>query len=74
MALAPSDKKATLSFSDGAPSLDLPIYKGTIGPEVIDIRQLYAKTGTFTDDPGFLSTAACASAINYIDGDKGELL
>ncbi len=47
---------------------------GTIGPDVIDIRTLYAKTGMFTFDPGFLSTAACKSSITYIDGDKGELL
>jgi citrate synthase len=69
-----SDTKATLSFSDGTPSLDLPIYKGTVGPDVIDIRKLYGATGKFTYDPGFMSTAACNSAITYIDGDKGELL
>jgi citrate synthase len=69
-----SDNKATLSFSDGTPSLDFPIYKGTVGPEVIDIRKLYAATGKFTYDPGFMSTAACNSSITYIDGDKGELL
>ena len=69
-----SDTKATLSFSDGTPSLDLPIYKGTIGPDVIDIRKLYGTTGKFTYDPGFMSTAACNSSITYIDGDKGELL
>jgi len=74
MALDPSNNKATLTFSDGAAALDLPIYKGTMGPDVIDIRQLYAKTGKFTYDPGFLSTAACDSSITYIDGDKGELL
>ncbi|HVE89403.1 MAG TPA: citrate synthase [Burkholderiaceae bacterium] len=74
MALDPSNKKATLTFSDGGAALELPIYKGTIGPEVIDIRQLYAKTGRFTYDPGFMSTAACDSSITYIDGDKGELL
>ncbi len=74
MALHSSNTKATLSFSDGAPPLELPVYKGTIGPEVIDIRQLYGKTGRFTYDPGFLSTAACDSSITYIDGDKGELL
>ena len=69
-----SDTKATLSFSDGTPSLELPIYKGSIGPEVIDIRKLYGATGKFTYDPGFMSTAACNSTITYIDGDKGELL
>ena len=72
--MTPSDVKATLSFSDGSPSMDLPIYKGTIGPDVIDIRKLYGQTGKFTYDPGFLSTAACQSTITYIDGDKGELL
>jgi citrate synthase len=74
MALTPADGKATLTFSDGTPSLDLPLYKGTIGPDVIDIRALYGKTGKFTYDPGFLSTASCNSTITYIDGDKGELL
>jgi len=69
-----SDTKATLSFSDGSPSVDFPIYKGTIGPDVIDIRKLYGSTQKFTYDPGFLSTAACSSSITYIDGDKGELL
>jgi len=69
-----SDNKATLSFSDGSPSVDFPIYKGTVGPDVIDIRKLYAGTGKFTYDPGFMSTAACNSTITYIDGDKGELL
>jgi len=69
-----SDVKATLSFSDGSPSLEMPIYKGNVGPDVIDIRKLYATTGKFTYDPGFMSTAACNSAITYIDGDKGELL
>ena len=69
-----SEAKATLSFSDGSPSLDFPIYKGTVGPDVVDIRKLYAGTGKFTYDPGFMSTAACNSSITYIDGDKGELL
>ena len=72
--MTPSDVKATLSFSDGSPSMDLPIYKGSIGPDVIDIRKLYGQTGRFTYDPGFLSTASCNSTITYIDGDKGELL
>ena len=69
-----ADNKATLSFSNGTPSIDLPVYKGTVGPDVVDIRKLYAQTGMFTYDPGFLSTASCQSAITYIDGDKGELL
>ncbi|QHJ00667.1 citrate synthase [Xylophilus rhododendri] len=69
-----ADNKATLSFSNGSPSVELPVYAGNIGPDVIDIRKLYAQTGMFTYDPGFLSTAACQSGITYIDGDKGELL
>ncbi|HEX7644776.1 MAG TPA: citrate synthase [Burkholderiaceae bacterium] len=68
-----SDTKATLSFSDGSPSLEMPIYKGSVGPDVIDIRKLYGTTGKFTYDPGFMSTASCNSSITYIDGDKGEL-
>ncbi|WP_186424923.1 citrate synthase [Cupriavidus metallidurans] len=72
--MTPSDVKATLSFSDGSPSVELPIYKGTVGPDVIDIRKLYEQTGKFTYDPGFMSTASCNSKITYIDGDKGELL
>ncbi|MFM8880804.1 MAG: citrate synthase, partial [Betaproteobacteria bacterium] len=69
-----SDTKATISFTDGTPSVDFPIYKGSIGPDVIDIRKLYGQTGKFTFDPGFMSTAACESKITYIDGDQGELL
>ena len=69
-----SEHKATLSFSDGTAPLEFPIYQGTIGPDVVDIRSLYGKTGKFTYDPGFMSTAACNSAITYIDGDRGELL
>jgi citrate synthase len=52
----------------------MPIYNGSIGPDVIDIRKLYGQSGMFTYDPGFLSTASCQSAITFIDGDKGELL
>jgi citrate synthase len=69
-----ADYKATLSFTNGQPSMDMPVYTGTIGPDVIDIRKLYGQTGMFTYDPGFLSTASCQSAITFIDGDKGELL
>ncbi|MCW5285549.1 citrate synthase [Verminephrobacter eiseniae] len=69
-----ADNKATLSFSNGSPGVELPVYQGNMGPDVIDIRKLYAQTGMFTYDPGFLSTAATQSAITYIDGDKGELL
>jgi len=69
-----TDRTATLSFSDGSPSVTFPLIPGSVGPDVIDIRTLYGKTGRFTYDPGFLSTASCQSTITYIDGDKGELL
>ena len=69
-----SENKATLSFANGKQPIELPVYEGAIGPDVIDIRKLYGQTGMFTYDPGFLSTASCQSTITYIDGDKGELL
>ncbi|HEY9093133.1 citrate synthase [Parasphingorhabdus sp.] len=50
------------------------VKKGTVGPDVIDIRKLYAQTGAFTYDPGFTSTASCESELTYIDGDQGVLL
>ncbi|MBL8510332.1 MAG: citrate (Si)-synthase [Betaproteobacteria bacterium] len=65
--------KATLTY-DGDKTVELPVYSGTHGPDVIDIRKLYGQTGMFTYDPGFLSTASCNSNITFIDGDKGELL
>jgi citrate synthase len=63
---------ATLTLDNT--KVELPVYSGSIGPDVIDVRPLYAKTGTFTFDPGYMSTASCKSSITYIDGDKGELL
>ncbi|MFT4069134.1 citrate synthase [Paraburkholderia sp.] len=63
-----------LEIPERGQAIELPVLRGTTGPEVIDIRKLYAQTGLFTYDPGFMSTAACISAITYIDGDKGELL
>jgi len=68
-----AEKLATLSFSDGTPSADFPVLGGNEGPDVIDVRALYAKTGKFTYDPGFMSTASCRSNITYIDGDAGIL-
>ncbi len=69
-----AEKLATLTFTDGTPAVDFPVLSGAIGPDVIDIRPLYAKTGKFTYDPGFMSTASCRSTITYIDGDKGVLM
>ena len=67
------DKKATLTLHDGR-KLEFPVLSGSIGPDVVDIRSLYGKSGVFTYDPGFLSTASCSSTITYIDGDAGVLL
>jgi len=67
------EKQASLKLPDGR-SLDLPVQSGSVGPDVVDIRALYGKLGVFTYDPGFLSTASCASNITYIDGDAGVLL
>ena len=57
-------RKAILTI-DGK-SIELPILQGSCGPEVIDIRNLHQETGLFSYDPGFTSTASCASAITYI--------
>src|SRR4051794_3009603 len=64
----------TAKLSVGGKDLDFAVMPGTVGPDVIDIRKLYAQTGKFTYDPGFTSTASCDSAITYIDGDEGVLL
>jgi citrate synthase len=63
---------AKLSFE--GKSYDLPVIKGSIGPDVVDITHLYSEAKVFTFDPGFTSTAACESKITYIDGDAGILL
>jgi citrate synthase len=64
--------KATLTYKDK--SYELPVFDGSQGPEVVDIRRLYGDAGIFTYDPGFTSTASCESDITYIDGDAGILL
>ncbi len=64
----------TGSFTIGETTVEMPIKTGVIGPAVVDIAKLYAKTGMFTYDPGFTSTASCESEITYIDGDEGVLL
>lgn len=58
---------------EGKEDVALPVLKGSLGPDVVDIRKLYAETGMFTFDPGFTSTASCESKITFIDGDKGQL-
>ena len=70
--MSDTQKSATLTI-DGK-SHELPIYSPTAGPDVVDIRKLYAQAGVFTYDPGFTSTASCDSTITFIDGDEGVLL
>ncbi|HBV20844.1 MAG TPA: citrate synthase [Nitrosomonas sp.] len=65
---------ATLDLGAGSKPVELPVISGTMGPDVVDIRKLHAKSGLFTYDPGFLSTASNSSEITFIDGDKGILL
>ena len=67
-----TQRTATLTINGTGNSVDLPIYSGTLVPDVIDVRGL-SKLGIFTYDPGFLSTAACRSDITFIDGDVGHL-
>ena len=69
--MAESTKNATLTIGDK--TVELPIFSPTAGPDVIDIRKLYAQAGVFTYDPGFTSTASCDSTITFIDGDEGIL-
>ncbi|MEX0643707.1 MAG: citrate/2-methylcitrate synthase, partial [Parvularculaceae bacterium] len=64
----------TLKVSIDGKSVDLPVYGGSHGPRVVDIRPFYKATGMFTFDPGFTSTASCESQITFIDGDEGVLL
>ncbi|PZP39908.1 MAG: citrate (Si)-synthase [Pseudomonas fluorescens] len=69
-----SGNNTATSGGDNSVTVTLPLLKGTVGPNVADVRALYKNEGLFTYDPGFMSTAACQSGITYIDGDKGELL
>ena len=64
----------TMKLSLGDKQLDYPVLKGSVGPDVVDIRKFYAQTDAFTYDPGFTSTASCQSNLTYIDGDAGVLL
>ena len=64
----------TAKLNTGGGDYEYPVLKGSVGPDVIDIRKLYGQTGKFTFDPGFTSTASCESALTYIDGDEGVLL
>ena len=67
-------QNGSATFKIGDKEIELPVLKGSVGPDVVDIRKLYAGADVFTFDPGFTSTASCESQITYIDGDKGILL
>src|ERR1700720_3317778 len=69
-----AQKNGTATLTYGNRRIDLPVYKATEGPDVVDIRKLYGDADVFTYDPGFTSTASCESDITFIDGDKGILL
>ena len=67
-------QKKTIKIKINNKIIELPIIKSTLGPDVIDVRELYKETGYLTYDPGFLSTGSCESKITFIDGEKGILL
>ena len=69
-----NERTFTLTDNQSGDSWDLPVMHGSLGPDVIDVRKLYAQTGCFTYDPGFTSTGSCESKITFIDGDEGVLL
>ena len=69
-----SKKTITLTDNDNGNNVTLPVLGGTIGPDVLDIRQLYGETGMFTFDPGYGATGSCLSGLTFIDGDEGVLL
>ncbi|NKB31692.1 MAG: citrate (Si)-synthase [Pseudomonadales bacterium] len=68
-----SERKAQLTIDGKDEAIELPVYEGSTGPDVVDVRSLVSQ-GIFTYDPGFVSTAACDSDITYIDGGAGVLL
>ena len=69
-----SKNTMTLTDNRNGKTYELPILDGTVGPSVVDISTFYKKTGMFTFDRGYTSTASCRSKITYIDGDKGQLM
>ena len=71
---AAKNGNADASVLIGGTRYDLPVRKGTLGPDVVDISTLYQDTGCFSYDPGFTSTASCESKITFIDFDKGIVL
>ena len=71
---AHSEKSVTMTDNASGKKVTFSVSSGTIGPDVIDIRNLYGETGMFTFDPGYGATGSCVSGLTYIDGDEGILL
>ena len=71
--LTPPTESCFLQLPDRIERIELPLLAGSEGPRSIDGRGFYQKTGHYTFDPGFTSTASCVSSITYIDGDLGQL-
>ena len=69
-----AETKKTAKLTIDGKVYELPVYSPTAGPDVVDIRKLYAQADVFTYDPGYTSTAACDSTITFIDGEEGVLL
>ena len=69
-----AETKKTAKLTIDGKEYELPVYSPTAGPDVVDIRKLYAQADVFTYDPGYTSTAACDSTITFIDGEEGVLL
>ena len=72
--MAESNPQTVVLSGDGGRTVELPLLEGSMGPQVVDVRKLYAGTGWFTYDPGYTSTASCTSKITFIDGEEGILL
>ncbi len=78
--ISKNDPESTASVSlidgtgGGGQGATFAVVEGSLGPKVIDVGTLYAKTGYFTYDPGFMATASCKSKITFVDGEKGILL
>ena len=72
--IAKMTKTFTVTDDQTGESFKLPVYEGTMGPSVVDVRKFYAQSGAFTFDPGYASTGSCESKLTYIDGNKGVLL
>jgi citrate synthase len=69
-----SKRTVTITDNETGKSVECPVYTGTYGPPVIDIKRLYSKLGMFTHDPGYAGTASCRSAVTYLDGEEGVLM